>query len=227
MSRVVKEYDERYAEFLDKAQQLFYSKGYDHTSVQEIINAVGVAKGTFYHYFDSKADLLDALVKRSYKHIMATLEPMVSNESLNALEKFERLFADINNWKVANVELMLDMVHVFYQDKNVLLRTKMKAESTAMAVPLLANIIRQGQAEGTFDVDYPDEAAEIVLKMAGALSEAIASLLLDNKQNGEVIDPIKHKLVAYERSIERVLGAPENSIQLVDPDTLSVWFTQK
>lgn len=227
MARIVKEYDKRFTEFLDASQGLFYSKGYEHTSVQEIINAVGVAKGTFYHYFDSKAELLDALVKRSYEQIMATLEPMVSNESLNALEKFERLFAEINNWKVANVELMLDVLHMFYQDKNALLRTKMKAEATAMVAPLLASIIRQGQAEDTFDVDDPDEAAEIVIKMAGALSEAIASLLLDDKQNGDVINSIKRKLVAYERGIERVLGAPADSIHLVDPATLSVWFTQK
>ena len=47
MARQVKEYDERYQQFLDVGQQLFYTKGYDQTSIQEIIDAVGVAKGLF------------------------------------------------------------------------------------------------------------------------------------------------------------------------------------
>ena len=58
MPRTVKDYDERYAEFLDVAQQLFFSQGYERTTVQEIIDTVGVAKGTFYHYFDSKQAIL-------------------------------------------------------------------------------------------------------------------------------------------------------------------------
>ena len=50
MARIIKEYDERYTEFLDVAQKLFYSKGYEQSSVQGIIKAVNVAKGTFYGY---------------------------------------------------------------------------------------------------------------------------------------------------------------------------------
>ena len=63
MPRVVKDYDERYAEFLEAAQQLFFSKGYERTTVQEIIKMVGVAKGTFYYYFGSKQAVLEAVVQ--------------------------------------------------------------------------------------------------------------------------------------------------------------------
>ncbi|MCK4578956.1 MAG: TetR/AcrR family transcriptional regulator, partial [Candidatus Marinimicrobia bacterium] len=54
MARVLKEYDERKTEFLDAARELFYSLGYEQTSVNTIIEKVGVSKGTFYHYFKSK-----------------------------------------------------------------------------------------------------------------------------------------------------------------------------
>lgn len=56
MARTVKEYDERYAEFLDVAQRLFYQKGYEQTSVQDIIREIGVAKGLFYYDSSSKSD---------------------------------------------------------------------------------------------------------------------------------------------------------------------------
>ena len=73
MARQVKEYDERYQEFLDVGQRLFYTKGYDQTSIQEIIAAVGVAKGLFYYYFRAKGDLLDAIIERSENTIQAVL----------------------------------------------------------------------------------------------------------------------------------------------------------
>ena len=76
MARIVKEYDARHAEFLDVAQTLFFSKGYEQTSVQDIINTVGVAKGTFYHYFRSKVEVLDALVQRMFEQTLASLEPL-------------------------------------------------------------------------------------------------------------------------------------------------------
>jgi AcrR family transcriptional regulator len=224
MVRIVKEYDERYAEFLAIAQELFYRKGYEQTSVQKIITALGVAKGTFYHYFASKAELLNALVEHQYLQTVAALEPIVTDESRNAVEKFTALFTHIGTWKAANRDLLVDMLRMFYQDDNLRLRTRMMAQLTAAIVPLLARIIRQGVAEATFDVAYPDEVAEIVLTMGLSCSESIAALLLAGTWNDADIRSIERKLMAYERSIARVLGASEGALRIIDPDILTIWL---
>ena len=52
--RIVKEHEERKNEILDTAEILFEEKGYDKCSVNDILNRIGIAKGTFYHYFKSK-----------------------------------------------------------------------------------------------------------------------------------------------------------------------------
>lgn len=57
MTRTAKDSDERRSELIATAQQLFYSKGYESTSVSDIVKAVGVAQGTFYYYFDSKTEM--------------------------------------------------------------------------------------------------------------------------------------------------------------------------
>ena len=62
--RIVMEADVRKNEILDAAGILFSEKGYDNTSVTDIMNAVGIAKGTLYHHFKSKEDIMDALIKR-------------------------------------------------------------------------------------------------------------------------------------------------------------------
>ena len=85
MGRTVKVYDDRRTEILSAAQELFFSKGYEATTVQEIIDAVGIAKGTFYHYFESKVDLLDALIasmtEQQLQNAQAILNEEIEHES--------------------------------------------------------------------------------------------------------------------------------------------------
>ena len=63
MARKVKEedYASRRNEILDAARTLVYTKGYEQMSIQDILDALKISKGAFYHYFDSKPALLEAL----------------------------------------------------------------------------------------------------------------------------------------------------------------------
>lgn len=61
MTRITKAPDERRMELFNAAQALFFTKGYEKTSVKDIVKQVGVAKGLFYYYFESKQALLEAL----------------------------------------------------------------------------------------------------------------------------------------------------------------------
>jgi AcrR family transcriptional regulator len=225
MARVVKDYDERYREFLDVAQGLFYQQGYEQVSVRQIIDAVGVAKGTFYHYFDTKSGLLDAIVERSLKQALAALQPLIDDPSLDAVTKFDTIFARLGSWKMANKEFFLNLMQVLYRDENVLLRTKMQRANTAMMIPLLAQVIQQGMDEGLFAVDSPEQAAEIVLNMGTALSESIVYMMRESEDWSQLLAPVMAKIHAYERSIERVLHAPDASLAIVDRATMAQWFT--
>jgi len=226
MTRIVKEYDERYTEFLDVAQELFYSNGYEQTSVQEIIKVVNVAKGTFYHYFESKAALLNALVERLIQQTLMILKPVVMDKEMDAIQKFEQFFARTNNWKAANREFLLEITRVLYLDENVLLRTKLREEGRALVVPLLADIIQQGLNEEIFNVTHPKHAADIVMGMGQACSDAIAQQLLNERPNEAMLIEISAMFVAYEQSIERVLAAPSGSLRLIAPDVLKMWFPE-
>ncbi|MBX2999628.1 MAG: TetR/AcrR family transcriptional regulator [Caldilineaceae bacterium] len=224
MARIVKEYDERYQEFLDVAQALFQQRGYEQVTVRQIIDAVGVAKGTFYHYFDAKSDLLDAIVGRSMAGAMAILRPLVDDPNLDAVAKFDEIFARLGSWKTANKEFILNLMRALYRDENVLMRTKMQRASATMMIPLLAQVIQQGVEEGLFAVDFPDQAAEIVLNMGTALSQSIVDTLLESEDWSQLLEPVMTKIHAYERSIERVLHAPEGSLAVIDKATMAQWF---
>ena len=81
MARVVKAPDVRRSELIACAQQLFFTNGYEKTSVSDIIAEVGVAKGTFYYYFDSKQAILEAMIDELLDQSMAILQEIVADET--------------------------------------------------------------------------------------------------------------------------------------------------
>jgi AcrR family transcriptional regulator len=224
MARQVKEYDTRYREFLDAGQQLFYTKGYDRTSIQDIIDAVGVAKGLFYYYFRAKGDLLDAIIARSLAQRIEQLTPLVDDPTLAAPAKFVRLFADLGNWKLANKEFFLEVMRVTQRDDNVLLRTKMRDLGVAAVAPLMARVIEQGVGEGVFAVDNPTDIAEMLLELGQSLSQVTTDLLLSTPDDTAAYDRFVRKVDAYERSIERVLGAPPGSLPVMPREQIRMWL---
>ncbi|WP_312609309.1 TetR/AcrR family transcriptional regulator, partial [Mammaliicoccus sciuri] len=65
--RTVKHPEERKNDILNAAEALFSTKGYQKTTIIDILKAVGIAKGTFYYYFASKEEVMDAIIDRIIK----------------------------------------------------------------------------------------------------------------------------------------------------------------
>ena len=62
--RVTKDPEERKQELIDAAERLFMERGYEATAVSDIVQEVGVAQGTFYYYFPSKEEILEAIIEK-------------------------------------------------------------------------------------------------------------------------------------------------------------------
>ena len=220
MVRISKDYDVRKQEFLDAAQKLFYEQGYDQTSVNTIIDAVGVSKGTFYHYFKSKEDLLDALAERVAMQGLERLHSIVEDRHLGALEKINRYFAGSRDPKEKSEEIAKTVLRVMYEDENILLRHKARARSMELVVPELGKIIAQGVQEGVFDVPYPERTAEMILMLGGEMKDIYAKLFLELDENPENLTLAKQLIDQYEDAIARMLAAPEGSIRFQDRSNL-------
>ncbi|GAB4563657.1 MAG: TetR/AcrR family transcriptional regulator [Anaerolineae bacterium] len=225
MSRIVKAHDERRQEILQTAQRLFYTKGYDQTSIQDIIDAVGIAKGTFYHYFGSKSELLNELVEQLLVEALQHLEPLVQDGEPGAIEKFNRFFREALTWKTQHREFLLGMLRSYYSDDNAVLREKLTRSTLQAVAPLLTKLIQQGVAEGVFDVESPEETASIVLSMGQWWSDTVGHALLETAGGGDLLQRIEGQLDALHQAIERVLGAPRGSLRLIDKAALREWVT--
>ena len=90
--RIVKEHDERKNEIIDTAERLFAMNGYEQCSVNDILTEIGIAKGTFYHYFKSKEEVLDAVIGKSTGMIAERVTEVVDNKSLAPDDKVLQVF---------------------------------------------------------------------------------------------------------------------------------------
>lgn len=219
---VVKDYDERKTEFLDTALQLFMQHGYDQTSVNAIIETVGVSKGAFYHYFKTKEDLLDEIAARASEQALTLVEPLVDDDSLDAVAKLNEMFRRTNSFKAQNRDLMIAIAQVFYGEGNILLRDRLSNRSVGMIAPLLARIIEQGNAEGTMDVRYPRETARFVLRIGTELVSEMAKALPVVDTDAETADEVVRLMSVYTESVERILGVQAGGLRLVDESMMSL-----
>lgn len=224
MSRTIKEHDERRAELLQTAQQLFSTQGYETTSVADIIRAVGIAKGTFYHYFDSKLDLLDELVEQMTTYAISLMMPVAKNPSLTAVEKMNQMLVGVRDWKTDNRDFFLDILRPYFSDNNAIFRQKMKEQTIQQVSPLVADVLTQGVQEGVFDAPHPTEMAATLLRLSQGLGEETAALLLTDHTNPATFETIQRKTAVFHLTIERMLDAPPGSLHFVKLDDLAKWF---
>lgn len=213
---MVKKHQERKIEILEKAGGLFYSSGYEHTSVQQIIDAVGIAKGTFYHYFESKTDLLDQLVRRMVDKQIPFFEDIIKQEGRNAIEKYNELAGSSLAWKVSNRKVLMAFYREIHNDRNVLMRHKMISYSAQLFGPLMAELFRQGMKEGLIDTDYPEEAAKLYFMLGDSLNKQLAGDVLALKDDPDRMPVIMRQLRMFVQAIERILGINPGSLRFFE-----------
>lgn len=230
MARIVKKeaYEARRNEILDATQQLIYTKGYEQMTIQDILDTLRISKGAFYHYFNSKGEVLDSMVERMVvEEVVPILSAIVQDPDLSALEKLHRYFDSAIRWKTTRRALMLELLRVWLSDENAIVRQKFLGMSLEHVTPMLTEIIRQGIQEGVFTAAYPDQTCRVIYYTLLGLSDTILELLISEDPNLDRAY-IKSTVTAYANAlndaVERLLGAPKGSLHLMDIEALEGWF---
>ncbi|MEA1940088.1 MAG: TetR/AcrR family transcriptional regulator, partial [Candidatus Caldatribacteriota bacterium] len=220
MARELKNYHERKNEFLDTAQQLFFTQGYEQTSVEMIIRKMGLSKGTFYYYFTSKEELLDKLTCRMGEKILKEVKRIANREDLDAVAKLNKAYAAAGSVKLKNIKLLKVLLKTLYDDKNIFFRHKMFMNSIEILVPEFSKIIRQGVNEKVFNTPFPGESARLIFTIGYALFDKVPQLIMDLDKNPENLNKVEKEYRVYENAIERIIGAEEGTAEIVNRDIL-------
>lgn len=177
--RVVKEYDERRNEIIDIAMKLFTVKGYGKTSVNDILKEVGIAKGTFYYYFASKEEVLDAIILKTTDVIAKRVEAVIENQEMSCDEKLLSAFLSLNIEEQSGVELLNEI----HKPENAMMHQKSLTSTVTLLTPLFQKIIEGGVEKGEYQCDYPKEYMQLFLSSAFTLlDDGIFSIQENEKQ---------------------------------------------
>lgn len=157
-TRIVKKPEVRRQEIVEAARRLFLTQEYEKTSMQNIVDSLGIAKGTIYHYFKFKEELLEAVIEDIVDEDHARKKVLLKEMKGDALKKMRKLFKF--NSLPAGHEKLLKTLH---QPGNIGMHARLLAVTVIKEASLYAELIDQGCKEGLFKTDTPLECAEFIV----------------------------------------------------------------
>jgi AcrR family transcriptional regulator len=213
--RIVKAAAERRRELLDLAERLFLERGYERTTVNDVIAAAGVSKGAFYHHFRAKEDLLEAIAERFASESLTAMADVLGDPGLNALQKLNGLLGHVRARKMDRTADLRVFAPIFKTDNAVLYHRIIAAVFAAIA-PALEEIIAAGQAEGVFETPDAALAAEVMLSLSDSRQRLTvdAMTLVDGGDVEGAVRLLQPRIQAEEALIERILGLTPGSVSL-------------
>ena len=209
---------------LDVVERLIRTSGYEQMTVQAVQDELVVSRGAIYHYFGSKTAMLEAVIERMTDAVMVVMGPIAADPALPATAKLQAVFRSAGQWKAERRELMLALVRAWYSDDNAQVRGRLWRSMNSRLVPLIAEILRQGAAEGSISATSPDHAAAILIALLEGSSEATGRLFIAPLAGAISFAEVDRAIAACNEAIERILGLAAGSFELVDQPTLRFWF---
>lgn len=149
---------------LDVSLRLFIQKGYDHTSIQDIIDQLGgLSKGAIYHHFKSKESILIAVYKRISEGIENEMVAIRDNKKLNGMEKLQKMFASSLQSK-QHIELFAASPKLLENPR--LLAIQLKSIVEDVVPNYVEPVIEEGVQDGSICTKYPKELAQVLIIMS-------------------------------------------------------------
>jgi AcrR family transcriptional regulator len=202
MPRIVKKFADRKAEIVEAARLLFKIKDYAEATIQDVMEALKVAKGTIYHYFKSKEELLEAVIEDIVMQNVEQMKLIVKEAKSSALQKIKRL-TETGSMAEENKNIL----NYLHKPGNHAIHSRLLAAIIIKQAPIYAEVIQQGCKEGIFRTKTPLECAEFIL--------SAVQFLTDMGIHPWTQEDLSRRLKAFPKLIEQQLSAPPGSFEFL------------
>ena len=191
----MKKGERRKQDLLNIAYRMFIEKGYENTSVDDIIIEAGIAKGTYYYYFESKEATLEAVIEM----MIEKAENIAKAALMNPVPIPQKLASVVYAFQPNKDESVI--TDVLERKENIVMHDKIGKKIVEVAVPILSDIVREGIAQGIFACTNVEERVKMLLIMSQNMFDYGAY----NNKDIEV----------YVDMLEKSLGAKEGTMSFI------------
>lgn len=191
----MKKGERRKQDLLNIAYRMFIEKGYENTSVDDIIIEAGIAKGTYYYYFESKEATLEAVIEM----MIEKAENIAKAALMNSVPIPQKLASVVYAFQPNKDEIVI--TDVLERKENIVMHDKIGKKIVEVAVPILSDIVREGIAQGIFACTNVEERVKMLLIMSQNMFDYGA---YSNKD-----------IEVYVDMLEKSLGAKEGTMSFI------------
>ena len=191
----MKKGERRKQELLQIAYRMFLQKGYEETSVDEIIAQAGIAKGTYYYYFETKEQMLEEVIGMMIGQEIQAAEQILQTD----LPVPQKIVGIITSLRPATAESPIE--EALMKPENIIMHGKIQKKLIESVTPLLSEVVEEGIAEGIFACDHIPERVRMLL--------VISSETFDEGQFSE------GDIAVFIDMAEKLLGAETGTMQFI------------
>jgi len=212
----VRKGDLRREKILDAAEELFFQRGYENTSVQDILDALRMSKGGFYHHFDAKGSVLRAICERRMRYSMDKAIAEMRGTFAGPCDRMNRLLSLASLMEREEPRFLGMLMNLRMCEEDAAVRYGIEYTMMDTLVPMAEKIVEAGIEDGVFHTRFPEAVGRMLLMLSRQLDAEIFRQL--SKEGGGPDDAIGlvEMVDAYRNTAEVMLGAPYGSLNMVN-----------
>ena len=193
----------RRREIQSAARELFIKKGYEQTSVNDILKVVDIAKGTFYYYFTSKMEVLEAIILDIVDEGIIRAEDILKDKSIPLINRIMMaIMAQAPKFEGAD-----EIKEEIHNVENTKLERLYLREMLKRMTPILEESISEGIDQDIFHTEYPNEAIESIL--------LLGHMMFDWDVFQWQMEEYPRKIRAFLFNVEKLLGTKEGELSVL------------
>lgn len=216
----MKKGDLRREQILDTAERLFFERGYDRTSIQDVLDALGISKGGFYHYFDAKESVLREICARRWFSQFDRIRTELSDARRSPMDKLNLLLRQANLFETEDSHFAALVMKLCYRDGDVSIREARRRVLLDSLAERVDEAVGEGIADGSLHTRHPRAIGRLLLLLACDVNDETCAMLAADPDNPDRMIRVIELLNAYRESVELLAGAPYGAVELFDPGSL-------
>ena len=220
----MKKGDLRRGQILDTAEKLFFEKGYDRTSIQDILDALKLSKGGFYHYFDAKETVLREICERRWVGRYDRLCAEQRAGRRGAVDKLNQILLQASLFEAEDVKFAALLTKLCYRDRDASIRDYRRRVLIDRLSPQLDDVILEGIQSGQLHARQPMGLGRLLLLLACDVNDEICEIFIASQENPDLLAAAVELLNTYREGVELLCGAPFGTVLLLNvTQTVNTW----